>query len=164
VIESAGTQVETPRVEERNGLIVAGLRGRYNMKTVHQIREQWKMFVPYMEKIRGRVGASAYGVVAKMIGPDKFDYVSGVEVANREGVPVPLYSLPIVTHQYLIFPYRDHVSKMKDAVTTIWREWLPASRYKVAFGPNLPGMIEFYGADFNPGTGMGTMELWIPIQ
>lgn len=157
-------QTETPRVEERAATLVAGLRGRYNLKTVHQIPDQWKMLAPYLDRIPGRVGASVYGVVAKMISPDKFDYVSGVEVASRDGVPVPLFSLPVAAHKYLIFPYRDHVSKMKDTVTTIWREWLPVSPYKVASGPDVPGMVEFYGADFDPKTGLGTMELWIPIQ
>jgi AraC family transcriptional regulator len=156
-------KVETPRVEERTERLIAGLRGRYDMKTAGKIPEQWKMFGPYIGKITGQVDECAYGVV-KMAGSEKFDYVSGVEVSSREGVPVPLFTLRVAAHKYLIFPYRDHVSKMNETIGAIWNEWLPASQYKVARGVDVPGMVEFYGADFDPRTGMGTMELWIPIQ
>lgn len=156
-------KVETPRVEERKELLIAGLRGRYEMKSAGQIPEQWKMFAPYIEKIEGQVGKCAYGVV-KMVAAAKFDYLSGVEVSRAAGLPVPLIGLRVAAHKYLIFSYRDHVSKMKDTIGAIWNEWLPASTYKVASGTDVPAMVEFYGADFDPRTGMGTMELWIPIQ
>jgi AraC family transcriptional regulator len=156
-------KVETPRVEERKGILIAGLRGRYDMKTAGQIPEQWKMFAPYAGKIGGQVGECTFGVV-KMVAAGKFDYVSGVEITNATGVPVPLLCLPMAAHRYLIFPYRDHVSKIRDTIGAIWNEWLPASEYRATTGKDVPGMVEFYGADFNPRTGLGTMELWIPIQ
>jgi len=162
--EQVMNRIESPRAERREGRIIAGMRGRYNMKTASEIPGQWKMFAPYIGKLEGAVGKAAYGVVVQQIPPDKFDYVSGVEVTDRERVPAPLMSLVVPAYKYLIFPHRDHLSKLKDTISAIWREYLPASNYKVAEKEGVPSMIEFYGEDFDPVTGMGTMELWIPIE
>ena len=37
-------------------------------------------------------------------------------------------------------------------------------REEVARGPKLPLMIEYYGPKFNPQTGTGDMEVWIPVK
>jgi len=158
------SRIEAPRVERREGRILAGMRGRYSMKTAGEIPAQWKQFAPYIGKLEGKVGKAAYGVTAKQIPPDKFDYVSGVEVTDRERIPAPLMSLTLPAQKYLIFPHRDHLSKLKDTIMAIWGEWLPASNYKVATEEGVPGMVEYYGEDFDPVTGLGTMELWIPIE
>jgi AraC family transcriptional regulator len=43
---------------------------------------------------------------------------------------------------------------------TIWNNWLPASDVKITDGPS----FERYGKDFNPITGTGTIEVWMPVS
>jgi len=43
---------------------------------------------------------------------------------------------------------------------TIWNKWLPESGYRAAEGPEL----ERYGKEFDPRTGSGGFEIWIPIK
>ncbi len=43
---------------------------------------------------------------------------------------------------------------------TIWNKWLPESGHQVAEAPE----FERYGEEFDPRTGTGGLEIWIPIQ
>jgi AraC family transcriptional regulator len=43
-------------------------------------------------------------------------------------------------------------------VNTIWNHWLPASGIKAADAPN----FERYDEKFDPATGNGGLEIWIP--
>ena len=45
-------------------------------------------------------------------------------------------------------------------MSAIWSQWLPESGHKAFEGPTL----ERYGPEFNPRTGMGGLEIWVPIQ
>jgi len=43
---------------------------------------------------------------------------------------------------------------------TIWNKWLPESGHQVAEAPE----FERYGEEFDPRTGTGGLEIWIPIK
>ena len=43
---------------------------------------------------------------------------------------------------------------------TIWGKYLPESGHEVADAPN----FERYGPEFDPRTGNGGLEVWIPIK
>ncbi len=46
------------------------------------------------------------------------------------------------------------------AFSAIWSEWFPASAVRPAPGPTL----ERYGESFDPRTGLGGVEIWIPVE
>jgi AraC family transcriptional regulator len=57
------------------------------------------------------------------------------------------------------------VSKLHETCDAIEREWLPRSQYAFAHGtPGAPGFFERYGEDFDPHTGSGDVEVWVPIK
>jgi AraC family transcriptional regulator len=71
----------------------------------------------------------------------------------------------IPTQKYAVFSHREHVSKLSNTVGTILSKWLPQSGYEVAHaGADAPDFFERYGEDFDPQTGTGGMEVWIPIK
>jgi AraC family transcriptional regulator len=45
-------------------------------------------------------------------------------------------------------------------MTAIWNKWIPQSGLKVVAAPS----FERYGPEFNPKTGLGGVEIWIPIE
>jgi AraC family transcriptional regulator len=64
-----------------------------------------------------------------------------------------------------VFPHHEHVSKISNTVDAIWRGWLPTSGYApIQANSDVPYMFERYGEKFNPETGMGDTEIWIPLQ
>ena len=42
----------------------------------------------------------------------------------------------------------------------IWKDWLPQSGYEAVDAPE----FERYSADFNPDTGTGLLEIWLPVK
>ena len=60
----------------------------------------------------------------------------------------------------MVFTHREHIAAIRQTWLTIFSKWLPESGYKLAEGPE----FERYGEDFNPRTGSGGVEIWIPIE
>lgn len=61
---------------------------------------------------------------------------------------------------YAIFSYAGHISEIRSVFRAILGEWLPASGRQHANAPTL----ERYGAAFDPMTGNGGYEIWIPLK
>jgi AraC family transcriptional regulator len=66
----------------------------------------------------------------------------------------------IPAQKYAVFTHAEHVSTIRRTVTTIWNKWLPESGLEVADAPS----FERYGQTFDPRTGMGGFEVWVPIK
>ena len=66
----------------------------------------------------------------------------------------------IPEQRYAVFTHTDHVSSIRRTVNTIWNQWLPASGLKAADAPN----FERYDEKFDPATGNGGFEIWVPVE
>ena len=153
------TTLEPPRFENSKTLLIAGLSERYDGDSSKAIPAQWQRFMPYIGNIPGQIGRTAYGVCCNSDEEGNFDYICGVEVADFSELPPELARLRIAARRYAVFTHRDHISTIRRTVNTIWNKWLPESGYEVADAPD----FERYGAEFNPETGTGGVEIWIPL-
>jgi AraC family transcriptional regulator len=158
--------LERPRFEEHGPMLIAGLSERYTCKNLDQIPAQWQRFAPHIGNIAGQVGRVDYGVCLDLTGnADGFDYVAGVEVADFAGIPGDWAQLRIPAQKYAIFPHVGHVSRLRYTVQAIMEKWLPASGHQLARTfVDRPGFLERYGEEFDPQTGTGGIELWIPLE
>jgi AraC family transcriptional regulator len=157
--ESMLTTLEPPRFENGKTLLIAGLSERYDCDSSKAIPAQWQRFMPYIGNIPGQIGRTAYGVCCNSDEEGNFDYICGVEVSDFSELPPELARLRIPARRYAVFTHRDHISTIRRTVNTIWNKWLPESGYEVADAPD----FERYGAEFNPETGTGGVEIWIPL-
>ena len=157
--ESLIVTLSPPRFEAGRTLLVAGLGERYRFETNHGIPLQWQRFVPYIGNIPGQAGTVAYGVCCNSDGTGNFEYIAGVEVSSFDDVPPELRRVRIPAQRYAVFTHRDHISTMRSTFYTIWNQWLPASGYEVADAPD----FERYDERFNPQTGTGEVEIWLPL-
>jgi AraC family transcriptional regulator len=151
-----------PRFEPGNPLRIAGLTGHYTREQIVHIPEQWKRFVAYGE-IPGRIGRTEYAWVGMV--PDGCDYVSGCEVESEGSLPEGLVVVEVPARRYAIFPHETHVSQMPLTFQAIFDEWLPASGFQP--DPDANGVafcLERYGEAFNPQTGLGGIEIWLPVR
>jgi len=93
--------------------------------------------------------------------PDcSFDYLTGVEVANTNNLPKQCASLKLDDRRYAVFTHRGHVSAIPKTIDTIWSKWVPDCGVQIAKAP----CFELYRSEFNPDTGRGGMEVWIPLE
>jgi AraC family transcriptional regulator len=149
-----------PRFETLMPMRFAGLVERYDCQSSGGIPDQWQRFTPYLGNIPGQVGKIAYGVCFNFGGDGNFDYMCGVEVASASDLPKGLTSLTAPGQRYAVFEHRGHIAGIRATISTIWSKWLPESSHQAADGPS----FERYGPEFNPLTGLGGFEIWIPIQ
>ena len=75
-------------------------------------------------------------------------------------LPPELTRLRIAAQKYAVFAHRDHISTIRNTVMTIWNRWLPESGHEVADAPD----FERYTDSFDPRTGKGGLEIWIPLK
>jgi AraC family transcriptional regulator len=163
--ESSFVHLEPPRFENGAPLLIAGLRAQLAAGT-NQIPAQWQRLGPYIGKVPGQVGGVFYGVGFNISeDQDGCDYLSGFEVSDFSGIPGELSRVSIPAQRYAVFPHHGHVSKLYNTINTIHRQWLPGSGCQVANdNAGAVAFFEHYGEKFDPQTGTGGIEVWIPIK
>lgn len=151
--------LNTPRYESLGALRIAGVQQHYTAETVARIPNQWERFDPHIGKIPGQCGSACYGVVSNPRSQCEFDYLTGVELEANTPVPDGWGEVQMPPSRYVVFIHTGHVSQLPAMLQTIWSQWVPTSGIKVAQSP----WFERYSADYQIGTGMGGMEVWIPL-
>lgn len=153
---------ETPRLEHRAPLLIAGLCQRYRLDATSGIPDQWQRFGAAVGDIPHRTGVAAYGVMLPVPGfTEGFDYLTGVEVARLEHLPDSFIHAQIPAARYAVFEYHGHVSGIKGTWQSVWNQSLAEAGLEVA---DEPVLFEQYGTDFDPKTGQGVVGLWVPLK
>ena len=80
---------------------------------------------------------------------------------SYESVRSSLQMSPRIPEQkYAVFTHSEHISTIRRTVNTIWNHWLPISGMKAADAPS----FERYDEAFDPATGNGGLEIWVPVR
>ena len=159
---TATDNLKPPRFATGKALLIAGVGERYNHcdDSGAGIPNQWQRFHQSVGNIPDRVGKVAYGVCCNGDDSGNFDYIAGVEVSDFSDLPREFARVRIPAQKYAVFAHSEHISTIRRTVNTIWNHWLPASAYKVADAPN----FERYDESFDPISGNGGLEIWVPIK
>lgn len=152
------TALAPPRIVKRDAFKILGLTERYQ-RTNAGIPAQWARFVPYLDRIDNKTPPVSYGVIAMVEGDGAFDYTAGVEVDDFPADMKDLSRLTIPANTYAVFDHRDHVSALASTIKAIWNHGLRGAGREPAGGPS----FERYGEQFDPKTGNGGVEVWIPV-
>jgi predicted transcriptional regulator YdeE len=148
-----------PRFENSRELLIAGLNESYTFESRRNIPAQWNRFVPHLGKIPGQSGKNSFGVCWYYKPERGFDYLSGVEVSATAKLPAGFTHVRLPQQRYAVFEHRDHVSSIGQTIDAIWTKWAPDCGLKLANSP----CFERYTEKFDPKTGVGGMEIWIPL-
>lgn len=148
-----------PRMVDSDALMIVGLKKRYSDETSAQIPAQWQAFQPHIGTIDTRKGAVAFGVMCNSDDEGHIDYLTGLEVEQHVEATRELDSLRLPPRTYAVFQHDGHVSDIRRTWSAIFEEWFPKADCKLVDAPQL----ERYGEGFDPQTGMGDIEIWIPV-
>ncbi len=154
------TELEPPRFIIFEELLIAGIGARYTFETNESIPSQWQRFGPYIGNVPGQVGPETYGLSANFKNDGSFEYLTGVRVTDFSDLLKGFATFRLPQRKYAIFSHRGHVSELRRTHYTIWNKWLPGSQMKFADAPN----FELYKKEFDPRTGDGPIEIWMPIN
>ena len=158
--ESVSDQLPPVRFEQGKTLLVAGISRRYTCESSAGIPAQWNEFLPQFGHVPGQVGRIAYGVRCNTDGEGEFDYLCGVEVPGFSQLPASLTRIRIPPQKYAVFSHTAHIASIRGTWNTIWTQWLPNSGHEVVDAPD----FERYGPQFDPQTGLGGFEIWLPVK
>jgi AraC family transcriptional regulator len=149
-----------PRFETGKAMLIAGVGDRFSHENGAGIPGLWQRFHQYVQNFPGRIGQVAYGVCCNGDDAGNFDYIAGVEVPDFADLPREFSRVRIPEQNYAVFTHNDHISSIRRTVNTIWNQWLPSSGFQIADAPN----FERYDEKFDPATGNGGFEIWVPIK
>ncbi len=149
-----------PRFVQHEPMLIAGPGERYSCEGSAGIPAQWQRFVPHLGSIGGQIGNVAYGVICNADDDGHFEYVCGVEVGDFARVPREWSRVRIAPQKYAVFTHGEHISTLRNTMAAIWGQWLPQSGHEPADAPTL----ERYDERFDGATGLGGVEIWIPIR
>ncbi|MDE9452097.1 AraC family transcriptional regulator [Aliiroseovarius sp. Z3] len=152
-------EIAEPRFEEADAMLIVGLKRRYNDTSSAQMPAQWQAFLPHIGQIEGQKGDIAFGVLCNSDDDGNIDYMTGVEVAEYSDTAKELDGLRVPPQTYAVFQHQGHVSEIRRTWKSIFGEWLARTERKLVDGPQL----ERYGEGFDPQTGHGDIEIWIPV-
>lgn len=152
-------KVAEPRQEQLGTLTIAGISRFYSFEKVAEIPDQWQSFAPIIPKVVKERKPTTYGVIYNG-GDDSFDYLCGIELPSSADLMGNMMRLNISPQDYLVFWHSGHVANVRGTCDAIWSDWLPASGKSVVEAP----WFERYGEKFDPQTGEGGLEIWIPTR
>lgn len=149
-----------PTVRKAEELLIFGVGQNYNCANKAGIPAQWARFEPHIEAIANRTKDVYYGAVCNMDPAGDFEYICGVPVSEFPLHPADFRRLHIPAQTYAVFEHRDHISSIGETMGAIWNHALPASGFKAKDAP----LLERYDERFDGRTGLGGLEIWVPIE
>lgn len=149
-----------PRFVNGKPLLLTGMNERYTCESSAGIPAQWQRFLPHFGNIPGQLDRKAYGAKHNFDDEANFDYLCAVEVRDFSKSPPGFTNLRIPEQRYVVFAHTGHISTIRRTWNTVWNGWFPSSGHEPADAPQ----FELYGENFSVQTGLGDIELWIPIR
>jgi AraC family transcriptional regulator len=154
--------LEPPRFETLPSMLFAGLQETYAYGGNAAIPSLWQKFNAHFGHIAGQIGNVAYGICTHVEGEtEKFRYMAAVGMADAGELPEGFSTLKIPAQRYAVFTHRGHVSGIPATMHKIFGTWWPTSGLEHG---DLPDMFERYDERFDPYTGMGVTEIWLPVK
>lgn len=149
--------VAGPEIRDRGRFRVVGLSARCTFEDTNAIPALWRSFNTREGDVVGAIPGAAYGVCCDAGENGSFRYLAGVQ-AQEKTPGMDFVDIP--ANRYAVFTHNGHVSDLPRTVYTIWNKSLPDAGLQPASAPD----YELYDRRFNPETGYGIVEVWVPIE
>jgi AraC family transcriptional regulator len=174
--DESAAPLASPRFVQHPQLRIAGLLLRQLNDPPAELPALWQRFAPFIGRVPRQVPGVAFGVCMQAAQGEACsddvcsddvcsDYVAGCEVEDFAEIPVDWARVTIPPQRYAVFVHPGSASQLQHTVQAIFTQWLPRSGCEaVAPGPGVVGFFERYGPGFDPRTGSGDIELWLPLR
>ena len=154
--------IDEPEIRRVDPLLLAGLRRFFTYEERGGIPLLWQRFGPHIGHMPGQIPGSAYGVCLKDEDDraDGFDYLAAVPMRSLDALDDGLVGVRIPALSFAIFQHRGHVSAI-GATCAAAGAWL--GRSGRGHSGTAVMMVEHYPPEFDPMTGLGGCEVWVPV-
>lgn len=152
-------ELAPPRIETITARRLIGLSRHYTGNDFAGITSQWPAYFEHASYRLSATDGAHYGVCYNMTEAGDMDYLTGVEAAPGHSVPEAFSEMIIPAGEYAVFRHEGHISLISQTFAAAFQTGLPQLNRESAPGPS----FEWYSADFDPMTGAGHVEVWIPL-
>lgn len=152
-------ELKEPSIRTVGPISIAGIAGRLSNGDHAGIPALWQRLNQQMGFIPERIGEQAYGICSGGA-EGGCGYLAGVEVADLSGLPAGMTAVRLPARRYAVFEHRGHVTDLATLAGAVFDRWLPGSGHHVA---DFPDLVERYDRAFDPWTGWGRVEIWVPL-
>ncbi len=157
-------KITAPDCIVRNGpMLFVGIRKYFRFEDRGGVPALWQTFAPHIGTMPTEVQGAIYGLcLGPADGNDEFgfDDMPAVEVRSLDDLCERVSSVRRAGRTWAIFQHREHVSSI-GLTCGAAGEWFAQSGRAPPSGTLQ--MIERYGAGFDPRTGSGGCEVWLPL-
>ncbi|MEM6708424.1 MAG: AraC family transcriptional regulator [Pseudomonadota bacterium] len=154
--QSASMNLATPRLVDAPAYRFVGVSRRYDSGDVSGIPAQW---AECAAKVPVESADATYGVCYNMTADGAMDYLCAVQSSEATaGDDLTVVDVP--AGRYAVFRHEGHISEMAVVWQAIFRTGLSDAGLSLKPGPE----FERYGSEFDPQTGTGGYEIWIPVE
>lgn len=154
------TAIDPPRFVAAGEMVVIGLFRRQRSDYTWPIAGQWQDFIPLRAGLGPQDPPPPIGIVGGLDADGGFDYGCAAEMAPTAEVPAGLRRRRLAPQLYAVFSHRGHVAAIDGSYVAIWDSWMPAA---AGHAPVHAPTLERYTPQFDPQTGEGGVDLWVPI-
>lgn len=158
--QTQSKSLEPPRFDTRDAFTVAGIKQHYTAGNMAGIPSQWQTMAPFFGHINGQVGSTTYGVVAGGDDDGNVDYMTAVEVSHTDDLPKEFATLRIEKQRYAVFLHKGHITGIGGTWMAVFNHGLTDAGCTMVRAPQ----FELVDKRFDPMTGNGEIELWIPVE
>lgn len=148
-----------PRIVDTEPMLFVGINRRYQFDNMAGIVSQWQSFNRHVGSIPNEINGAAYGICTNA-DADSMDYICAVQVSSFGLIDNDMQRLRVPAVQFAVFDYPGHISEIQAVFRAIYGEWLPQSGRESSDAP----AIERYDERFDPATGRGGYEIWVPLK
>jgi AraC family transcriptional regulator len=151
-----------PRIETPGPLLIAGLGRRFASNDFAGIPTLWQELHPHLGAIPSQKGGASYGVVTQVAaGGDSYFYLAGVEVSDTSDLDPGFTRLQLPAQCWAVFKQEGHIITIASTVNAVFGQALPATGLTPG---DMPDLLERYDESFDPQTGKGGFEIWVPVK
>lgn len=135
---------------------VIGVSARQTAATVAGIPALWQQLANEAGSVQGPLR----GVCCDADGEGGFDYIAGIACASSTPLPSGWRRIDIAPRHYVVARHQGHVANIRATWAWLLDSHLPSQGLQAVNAPDL----ECYDPRFDPRTGMGGVDIWIPVR
>ena len=150
--------IAPPDMRDRGEFQVIGMSEEFSFENTAGVPKLWAKFAAREYELE-QDPPIGYGVCYDADAEGRFTYMSALEVDAGTAVPEGMARKTIPAGLYAVFTHDGHISDIGKTVYTIWNKALPDLGIEPREAPD----FERYDHRFDPRTGRGVVEIWIPV-
>jgi AraC family transcriptional regulator len=159
--ESASRPSIAPRSARAQASVAIGEWGKIPIGDTTIAAGMWQSFMSRAHLIDAARQMIPIGLSRSSGDPDVVDYACAIETDQARNFPKGMVRIGLPARTYAVFEHTGHVSAIAATYTAIWDAWSVAEQLPIeAYGL----CIERHKPTFNPMTGLGGIEIWMPLQ